>query len=456
MVRKKVNVVVGRFQPLTIGHLQMAKDLTAENGLPVVYIYIRSKSGQNSHFSDNLTEEMFKRVINKYSYIIDSFSMDRAFIPVTILELQRRGYEPILIGAGPDRFDEYNKMVARMTKIETDEEFKIYHLTKRITSATEVRNAIKEENESKFKKLTPSCIHSLYDKLKEELSVLVEENLNLSDEQFYGQEYSEILKENQTINNNYKTLLTNNKEILEEVKNWVSKNGFKLTEKEVEKIKNIYVPEGSTKVLNLFVYENEKPCGNLTLDVYNSGNTENSNIYEMNLHLDRIKYVNSEEVNEFRKMLNLSSIKKSLQKTLSNLKLFKKNKGIKNNLSESEIYLCSFNNAIPMNEIAVSIVSNNLDVLKTNVDDLMNSNSDTITNLISQFVLSSSKSLSYEDYCSIVMNSPFIKNDLKPKLMISNLNDFQVKNFIDNMCKVSYQYYVNYYKGGVCRAYVKK
>jgi len=167
-----INVIIGRFTPFTIGHLSMAKELKKINDLDSVYIYIRSKSGKNSKFSDRLVTNYMTDVVQKQDLVRDAWSMTASFIPIIIKETQRRGYNPILIGAGEDRAKSYENMAKRMKDIQVDPEFKIQELKGRITSATEVRQAIMDDDKKKFMKLTPKEIHPYYKQLQDELEKL--------------------------------------------------------------------------------------------------------------------------------------------------------------------------------------------------------------------------------------------------------------------------------------------
>jgi len=176
-----VNVVVGRFQPYTIGHLSMAKELEKINGLPSVYIYIRSKSGKNAKFTDKLTINYMEDVVQGQPLVRDAWAMESAFIPVIILESQRRGYNPVLIGAGEDRAKSYKGMAKRMKDVVTHPDFEIKELKGRITSATEVRQAILDDDKKKFNKLVPKQVQPYYTQLKAELEASLVESINVSD-----------------------------------------------------------------------------------------------------------------------------------------------------------------------------------------------------------------------------------------------------------------------------------
>ena len=229
-----VNVIIGRFQPLTIGHLGMAKELEKINGLPSVYIYIRSKSGDNSKFSDRLTSNYMEDVVKGENLVRDAWSMSASFIPVIIKETQRRGYNPVLIGAGEDRFKAYSQMAKKMKDIKTHPDFKIQELKGRLTSATEVRQAILDDDKKKFMKLVPKEVQPYYKHLKDELekSHAVAESLTIQDivEKFdyeidvmesilnsYGEDFfSDTLIIESILNNDINEKLNNNMELIKE------------------------------------------------------------------------------------------------------------------------------------------------------------------------------------------------------------------------------------------------
>ena len=78
------------------------------------------------------------------------------------------GYDPHLIGAGPDRIDDYTKQIdyIKMSDIKDkiSDALDIVE-TPRVTSGTEVRNAIEDEDFSKFKKMVTKEVSNLYNDL---------------------------------------------------------------------------------------------------------------------------------------------------------------------------------------------------------------------------------------------------------------------------------------------------
>jgi nicotinamide mononucleotide adenylyltransferase len=166
-----VNIIIGRFQPFTTGHLSMSQELKKVNRLPCVYVYVRSKSGKNSHFNDSLTTNIMTDVVKYEKDVLGTFPMENAFIPSIIKEAQNRGFNPVLIGAGEDRASSYQSMVDRMKNVEVLPGFGVYELKGRVTSATEVRKAILGDDKTKFEKFTPKYVHKYFNELKKELEL---------------------------------------------------------------------------------------------------------------------------------------------------------------------------------------------------------------------------------------------------------------------------------------------
>jgi len=168
--RKPVNVIMGRFQPFHHGHLKMAKALKEKNNLPsyVVVVYPgHNKSGKSPFDNDSIKMYMDSIVSNNEE--IEGYMMvNRGLLGSAISKLIDMGYDPRLIGAGPDRKDDYTKQIdyIKMSDIKDkiSDELEIVE-TPRVTSGTDVRQAIKDQDFSKFKKMVPQEVSNLYNDL---------------------------------------------------------------------------------------------------------------------------------------------------------------------------------------------------------------------------------------------------------------------------------------------------
>ena len=163
---KPINVIVGRFQPFHKGHLAMAKELKEENDLPSIAIVVypgHNKSGK-SPFDENVIKTYMESVVREYPDVLSGFLIvSKGLLGIIAGEVRNVGYRIELIGAGEDRTDDYNKQVDYLVK--AGKEFptttKIFK-TKRIASSSEVRDKLKNEDFTAFKKLVPPCVASLY------------------------------------------------------------------------------------------------------------------------------------------------------------------------------------------------------------------------------------------------------------------------------------------------------
>ncbi len=170
--KQSVNILVGRFQPPTLGHIKVLRQLHAKNNLPVVVIQVRSKSGKKTPFENETILKIWMDIAKQYKFIDAVKESQNGFLD-QILNALRPEYEPVLWGTGSDRIADYKRMIKTYGKeanvlpeFETSE---IKRNSKNI-SATEVREALIAGNENEFKKLTPKAEHKFYDQLRNELS----------------------------------------------------------------------------------------------------------------------------------------------------------------------------------------------------------------------------------------------------------------------------------------------
>jgi cytidyltransferase-like protein len=173
---KKVNIMVGRFQPPTLGHLKVLKSLSKQNGHPVVVFLVRAKKvdPKKAPFEIETTQQMFNDLIKKHSFIEDVIVIDSAAIDKMFNSL-RPMYEPILWGTGSDRMKSYGFSVnkeAYRTELNVDPEFKLYEIKRDEDniSASKVRAAIEDDDMDTFKSMTDRVVHSYFPILKTELT----------------------------------------------------------------------------------------------------------------------------------------------------------------------------------------------------------------------------------------------------------------------------------------------
>lgn len=177
--KEPVNIMAGRYQPFHLGHLSIAQELNKQNGLRVVIFIVRGTQNPSNKtiFSPDLTNRIVDSVIEANKELLaDKFNIPRIIFPAFILPNMRPKYEPVLLGAGDDRYDGY--------KLLTDEEktnnrYNVRpdldtYLLKRQggfvaeISATKVREAIAANDFQTFKKYVPREVHKYFEELKRE------------------------------------------------------------------------------------------------------------------------------------------------------------------------------------------------------------------------------------------------------------------------------------------------
>jgi cytidyltransferase-like protein len=176
--KQPVNMFVGRFQPFTLGHAKVLERIHKENGYPVVVFLVKAKSKKKGdEFSrpyDEKTQiEMFKNVKKQYPFLKEIYVVPTGGIDVMFNEMRPK-YEPVLWGTGSDRMISYGYQVnndSYRDQLNARPDFGLFEIPRNDDdiSATAVRNAMIEGNETVFKNMTPKSIHSMYFELKSKL-----------------------------------------------------------------------------------------------------------------------------------------------------------------------------------------------------------------------------------------------------------------------------------------------
>ena len=174
---KMVNMFVGRFQPFTLGHAKVVKQMHEQNGYPVVIFLVKAKKKKkedafkrpyNEQTQLEMLNNLKKELPIEHVYIIPTAAIDVMFNEM------RPKYEPVLWGTGTDRMKVYGYQVDRQEyrdDLNVLPEFGLYEIkrTGENISATKVRNAMLDDDFNAFKKMTPKGIHGMYNDLKNKL-----------------------------------------------------------------------------------------------------------------------------------------------------------------------------------------------------------------------------------------------------------------------------------------------
>jgi cytidyltransferase-like protein len=170
---KKVNIIVGRFQPFHNGHIKMAEALHEKNGLPVVMVIVHpghNKSGK-SPFDKSLMNTLASGLpMDSDGIIIDHVFTKDGFIENAISALRPK-YEPVLWGSGDDRISGYAKQLELNGKKNNPLNIQVELVkTARGFTGTEAREAIENDDFSHFSRLVPKSIQTRWLVLRNNLS----------------------------------------------------------------------------------------------------------------------------------------------------------------------------------------------------------------------------------------------------------------------------------------------
>lgn len=183
-----VNILIGGFQPVTMGHIKAAKALKEKNGNKTVFIAIkREVPTKKSPFSLEMTKLMLNKVQQEYSELIASVMIVPSGQISDIIKELRPQYEPILWGTTDRRVKDYalqfDYIKKRDIPLRISKDFKIVELPSFVKSE-EIIDLIKTSNFEGFKKETPASISSEFFNLQKEVGKTIDVNEANQDSRF--------------------------------------------------------------------------------------------------------------------------------------------------------------------------------------------------------------------------------------------------------------------------------
>ena len=165
--RTGVNILVGRFQPFTLGHLKCVQNIYRTRGLKTVLCMVETtKTDDRKPFLTKILKPFYKKLVKAYEEIEDIILIKNADIVKIGEELGVLGLTAKTWTCGTDRYESYSKMAKKYAPdIEVVEIKREYS----DVSATAVREAIKADHKDRFEELVPQVLYGMYDKLREVL-----------------------------------------------------------------------------------------------------------------------------------------------------------------------------------------------------------------------------------------------------------------------------------------------
>lgn len=158
---KQVNILIGRFQPITNGHLKCVDYAWEKYKVPTIIAMIETKDekvDERHPFPSSITLPLYKSVFDKNPRIEDVILVKSANIVEIGEKLYEMGYEISSWTCGTDRLQPYEKMATKYhDQAHLADNFKMLEIkrTDEDISATKARQALIDDDKKTFASLTP-------------------------------------------------------------------------------------------------------------------------------------------------------------------------------------------------------------------------------------------------------------------------------------------------------------
>lgn len=172
----KVNLLIGSFQPVTLGHIKAAESLKAKNGHKTIFVAIKADhQSKKSPFTLATTRLMLNKVQQEHPTLIEGTRIISSGQLAEIIKTLRPDYEPILWGTTERRMKDYaiqmDYIKKRDVPLRISKDFKLVELPSYVKSE-EIIDLIKQSKFEQFKKLVPETIASEFFNLQKEVDHL--------------------------------------------------------------------------------------------------------------------------------------------------------------------------------------------------------------------------------------------------------------------------------------------
>ena len=170
---ENVNILIGGFQPITMGHIKAAKALKEKNGNKIVFVVIKGATPtKKSPFSLETTQRILNKVQQEYPELIASAMIVPNGQITDIIKELRPQYEPILWGTTDRRVKDYaiqfDYIKKRDIPLRISKDFRLVELPSFVKSE-DIINLIKSSNYEEFKKETPTSVSAEFFNLQKEV-----------------------------------------------------------------------------------------------------------------------------------------------------------------------------------------------------------------------------------------------------------------------------------------------
>lgn len=190
---ENVNIIVGRFQPFTLGHTKGAEQVYKEYKLRTVFLIVNTPKSKVDLRHPFESEQIIKDNCNcGEDWFAGMFGIQNADIGKIATVCRDNGFEPVMWTCGTDRFKPYSMQASEkyINMYNLSPEFKVNEIkrTDDDISASAVRQALKDGDQKTFEKMMPKWIWNKFNIYKSIVSA-VKESKSLSSfikESIYG------------------------------------------------------------------------------------------------------------------------------------------------------------------------------------------------------------------------------------------------------------------------------
>lgn len=158
---KQVNIMIGRFQPLTNGHMKCVDEAWKKKHIPTVIAMINVKDekvDEKHPFPSSLLLPLYNDVFKSNPRIEKVILVRNANIVEIGETLHKEGYEICSWTCGTDRLESYEKMSSKYhDQAHLSDDFEMIEIKRsdEDISATKARQALLDDDKTAFASLTP-------------------------------------------------------------------------------------------------------------------------------------------------------------------------------------------------------------------------------------------------------------------------------------------------------------
>lgn len=174
---KKVNIVIGRFQPFTKGHYSCVDAAWKQKGLPTVICIInvpKDKVDQRHPFPSNMLADLYGDLFSNDNKIAGVIPVKNANIIDIAEALKSNGFQIASWTCGSDRINDYSRMSSKYAyPAGLTDDFEMIEVprSEEDISATKARNCLLNDDRDGFLSMIPAGSNEdkLYNTLKKQI-----------------------------------------------------------------------------------------------------------------------------------------------------------------------------------------------------------------------------------------------------------------------------------------------